>query len=265
MAQYDFDNIKKETNKSGKLALDIETTGKKKNDKIVAIGYAWKKRDGSVVNGHHALKLFSEDDNVEAVWRREGFELRCFNEFWNTPTQMDILKQLQQGAEVVETEAELAFRLNETLKEAEEHWGGNLQIVTDTTAYDTCWLHRLLVEHDYHALDATRTGKHRWTYDLDSFVLGLLGVTPDTVCWRDMDAFTRLLRKLPVESVPHDHHPANDAKSILADFEAAEIYQGMTRMTALLILAAPDELFEEALDVHITQIKERFSFMQQQK
>lgn len=265
MTSCNFDEIKKKTNKTGKLAFDIETTGKKKDDKFVAVGYAWKQRDGTVVNGHYALKVLNEDEDPGEAWQREGFEMRCFNEFWSKPEQLEKLKKLQQGDNVVGTVEELAACVNEVLKAAEEHWEGNLQIITNTTAYDTCWLHQLLVHHNFHALDATREGKHRWTYDVDSFMLGALGETPDTVNWRDLSAFVRLLKTLPVDDAPHDHHPANDAKSILATFDATELYQGMVEITALDVISASNEDYEEALETHLDQVRKRFSRLRRRR
>lgn len=274
-AQYDFNDIKQKINKTGKLVFDIETTGKTAKDKFVAIGYMWKRQDGSIVNGHYALSLVSDEEMMQLhhgdlswfdVWHRKGFEIRCFTEFWHAKGKeslLETLNLLQTGDNIVKTEAELASRINRTIREAEEHWNNELQIVTNTTAYDTCWLHKLLVDYAFQPLDTTRTGVHRWSYEIDSFALGAVGETPDTVIWRKVDSFTKCLQQLPVDLALHDHHPANDAKAIFAQFEAIEMFNAMVPMTFLNVLTADDEYYKTRLEIHVAQIISRMDFMRE--
>jgi hypothetical protein len=272
MSAYDFVKIKKQVNATGKLAFDIETTGKTEHDKIVAVGYAWKKRDGTVVNGHVAMRIMGvrEREHLERgmlswmdIWRRHNYEMRCFTEFWNPkgkPSLLPILEELQFGEKVVDDEYSLALLVNEVIKKAEQHWDGSIQIITDTTAFDTCWLHRLLVSHGLQPLDTTRTGNHRWTYEVDSFALGVAGKTPDTVNWLRLESFKNLLEQLPIDDADHDHHPANDAKFILARFEALEMYQAMAPTSEVDIIFASSEECDMMFDEHVRQIRERIGF-----
>lgn len=275
MAAIDFAELKQKVNKSGKLVFDIETTGKTANDRFVAIGYMWKRQNGNVVNGHFALSLLSDEEQYQLylgdlswfdIWRRKGFEIRCFTEFWHTrgkESLLETLSLLQTGDNVVKSEAELAMRINRVIKNAEDHWDNNLQIITNTTAYDTCWIHKLLVEHSFQPLDTTRSGTHRWSYDVDSFALGSVGETPDTVIWRKLETFLKCMMHLPVDTAVHDHHPANDAKAIFAQFESIELFNAMVPMTFLNVITSSDEEYQARLEKHVTQICERANFVRE--
>ena len=275
MAATAFQEIKQKVNKSGKLVFDIETTGKTANDKFVAVGYMWRRQDRIIVNGHFALSLLSDEEQCHLesgdlswfdIWRRKGFEIRCFTEFWHAKGKASLLETLtllQTGDNVVKSEEELAMRINRVIKDAEEHWNGNLQLITNTTAYDTCWLHKLLVDHAFQPLDTTRAGAHRWSYEVDSFALGTVGETPDTVIWRKLETFLKCLKHLPVDGAPHDHHPANDAKAIFAQFEALEVYNAMVPTTMLNVITSSDEEYQTQLENHVAQIRERAAFMRE--
>ncbi len=269
---YDFEVIKGRVNRSGKLTFDIETTGKTAKDQFIAVGYAWKRRDGTLVRGHCALSVVdpSEMTDIERgdlswldVWHRKGFEIRCFTEFWNAKDKslLHLLRELQRDGSLVTDEAALAKRVNRAILDAEEHWDGNVQIITDTTAYDTCWLHRLLVDHRFQPLDTTRAGRHRWSYDVDSFMLGALGVTPDIVNWSKLASADKLLSRLPVDAVEPTHHPAIDAQSILAKFEAVEVFNAMVPTSTLAVVTASDEEYASRLEDHLCQVRDRIAFM----
>lgn len=266
------ESIRRKVNRTGKLVFDVECTGKTASDQLIAVGYAWTRKNGSVVSGFHALSMTTPDEDVQLnegdltwldIWRRRGFEMRCFTEFWNAKGKrslLELLGSLQYGPTVVVTEAELAMRVNRVIADAEAHWG-NVQIITNTTAFDTCWLHNLLVDHHYLPLDTTRAGAHRWTYESDSFLLGSLGETPDTVNWKKFDKFRTVLDALKTDHTKHDHHPANDAKAILAEFEATEIFNAMVSTTLLDVLTAPDEEYGERLRDHLRDIRKRANFL----
>jgi hypothetical protein len=262
---------------SPKFVIDIESSGKNWNDHLFLIGYAYNTRDGTIVKGFIAHNPLTEteirmlkDGILEWIdlWMCKGWEMRCYNEFWHNPRSRDLIPTLEallfQNENVVNDEFEFAARFNRVLKDAETHWGGNLQIITNTTAYDTCWVHNLLVKHHFQPLDTTRTGKHTWSYDSDSALLGAVGITPHATDWKKFNVFlNQQIKKLPGENVEHDHNPENDAHHILDCWQRFELFQGMVKTNLLDILVCPEEEFEEKMQVHLAEYAERIKFFRQ--
>lgn len=277
--------------KSGKFVFDIETTGKCFGDHLIAVGWIYNLKDGTTVKGYIVHNPLTDEEKRLLkeglldwldLWMRKGWEMRCFHEFWHNtgPRARDLLPTLKhllgfdsveavQGGSssssshaVVDTEFEFIARFNRVLKEAEEHWGGKLQIVNNTTAYDTCWMHHLLLKHRFQPLDATRFGKHTWSYDSDSALIGAMGITPHTTQWSKFDAFlTTIINRLPGDNVQHDHNPENDAHHIFARWERFELLQSMVSTNLLDVLTAGDEEFEEVFARHLEQYIQRIHFL----
>jgi hypothetical protein len=259
---------------SGKFIFDIEGTGKLLKDNFVAIGFAYNRKDGTVVKGYLTLNLLSDEEREHLkkgwisfydIWYRNQWEIRCYTEFWNNskrPLLPKLEMLLEKNENLCETRFELAARFNCILREAEEHWEGNLQIVTNTTAYDTCWVHSLLTENHFQPLDTTRSGKHTWSYDSDSALIGALGITPQKTNWRKFGLFLQKpFQRLPGEQVEHDHHPMNDARHILDRWERFEVFQAMVPTSLLDVLVASPEEYPMLMQRHITEYVRRIHFL----
>jgi len=194
--------------------------------------------------------------------------MRCYNEFWHNPQKRDLLPTLEnllfQSENVVNDEFEFAARFNRVLKDAETHWGGNLQIITNTTAYDTCWVHNLLVKHHFQPLDTTRTGRHTWSYDSDSALIGAVGITPHTTDWNKYNTFRdHIITKLPGDDIAHDHNPENDAHHIFDRWQRFELFQSMITVNLLDVLVCSEDKFEEKLAVHMDEYVKRIHLLRQ--
>lgn len=164
------------------------------------------------------------------IWKANGFEERCFDEFWakNIPT----LTQIQEKYDDVlsDDDESVAARINTILQRIEQV-SEKLVIVSDTMAYDLSFVNTLLITHAYKPLYYSRDGKYRWMYHTSSYFLGLWGgdvtnMTPGD--WNDFDMWMKdTFKGCPVE---HDHSPENDAITIAWNFVSACKYNGRCRL-----------------------------------
>lgn len=205
-------------------AIDFEATGALRNDIPFAVGVAFAPINAEnyddIQRYHVCLNLHKpEDMSWEEFWVKQGWERRCWNQFW--VNNVDMLNMLQDPNRVhlVETEQEFAAHFNNFLTEFELSCKQSF-IVTDTTMFDTCLAYKLLTEAGFRNLNYTREGKYRWGYELDSFLTGIAWLSP--CCnWKDFVEFkNKYVKPLKIADVPHDHHPENDAASILIEYLA---------------------------------------------
>src|SRR5438105_1014972 len=85
------------------VVFDIETTGVNANDDIIAIGIVGMTPDRQTVFKYRVGLKIRTDEEIEKMksgrmtwsdfWIRKGYDLRCFDRFWKTRTEM--LNKLQ--------------------------------------------------------------------------------------------------------------------------------------------------------------------------
>lgn len=213
----------------GFISIDIERTGKDlKNGDTFAFGIADASVDAvgafQVYSNHVCLNLNKPSDQEwSQKWLEKNYEQRCFDEFWSK--NLHILDKLQDPDQVqlVSTEKEFATRINVLLEEAESRYQ-DTWIVIDCPLFDPVFVSELLMKYGFMPINYTRAGRYRSSWEIDSYCAGKAGCAPED--WRSTEAFKKsALQPLYIEKVEHDHHPENDAKSILVTALAARKYQ----------------------------------------
>lgn len=223
--------------KLGAIAIDVEKLGRRKvgTDPLFAVGIATAPVDATSMD---QVKSFSvaldlkkpTDHSWSSFWAVNDFESRCWVEFWSKNQAILDLLQDPTKVSMVGKRAEVAAWIDETLKKCEEMYERTV-IVTDTTLFDTVCVGSELVRFDYIPLNFNRDGSYRGAggIEVDSFISGLFGVD-DASDWRTLVDFTqKYIDPLLLGQVKHDHHPENDAKSILLKYLAAVAYSKNNR------------------------------------
>lgn len=165
------------------LTLGIETTGQwLERDQCFAIGYCVGTGPGKQEvreRGQFVLRLNKPDGMPWAkYWDKQGWEMRCFNEFWRH--HEEVLDRMQTEDANCDTEAEMAAKLDALLQriEADPHLK-KLIVVTDTTMFDTVWLCQRLQKYGYADLMHMRDGTgYREGMELDTLRHGITGHLP---------------------------------------------------------------------------------------
>jgi len=169
---------------SGYFAFDIERTGQKLTDVTFAVGFAMAgaTEPRNMTSSSISLKLRTDDEikrgvTWEEIWRQRGWEMRCYTEFWSK--NLCTLEMLQDPSRVNLTDnpEDIPKFINNRLLHAEAEYP-NLNIITDTVAFDTVFVSLLLLSSGYRELSASRDGKYRWGYEIDSYALGAMRCTP---------------------------------------------------------------------------------------
>lgn len=216
--------------KIGVIAIDIEKTGRRNedDDPIFAIGIATAPIDATsfdqVKAGSVALDLKKPKDMDWAdYWKKSNFEERCWNEFWSK--HVEILDSLQDkyNIHMVAGRKEFAEWIAFSLKLFEEMYEKTI-IVTDTTLFDTVCVGSELKLFKLTPLNYDNLGNYRSGVEVDSFISGLFGID-DRSDWETRSGyFDAYIKPLLLKEVDHDHHPENDATSILLKYLAAVQY-----------------------------------------
>ena len=166
------------------VVIDIKSTGSNARDVIVAIGicatspdrkHVYKYRVGIKLRSDEEIAMMNKDQmSWSDLWVRKGYDLRCFDRFWKS--RLDKLDKIQNGTYIrlVKSNRELAFEINRILKEIEERCK-TVDIVTNTTNFDTVQVGRILADEQLQPLHYSRDGVYRWTYHSKSYLLGLWG------------------------------------------------------------------------------------------
>jgi hypothetical protein len=216
--------------KLGVIVFDIEKTGKwlVEDDPVFAIGIATASIEETKIDG---VKSFSaaldlrkpQDLSWAQFWDNQGYEEDCWNFFWsNHPNILDKLQDPNQ-IHLVSTRRQLVSWVNAVLKTCEEMYQDTI-IVTDTITFDTVFLGSELLKFGFQPLNHTREGKYRTGggVEVDSFISGIFG----QLSWSELKEKTdEHLTPIFGNVVEHDHHPENDAKSILLKYLSAVIYR----------------------------------------
>lgn len=210
------------------IAIDIECTGGViGKDMCFAIGVVAGRLDSAtgqveVLEKHRICRPLplAEDETYQDMWRRCGYELRCYDEFWSK--NLETLHKLQTKY-LGETAGKqdggwMAVRFNLLLRALELRFNNNVQYVFDTLNFDPVWINYLLSSINAPSLLYYRDG----TYGVDSYELGtyvtayLSGALGREVEWaRDVKPFKQAIAARIPSTVVHDHMPENDAENIL--------------------------------------------------
>lgn len=214
------------------LALNVETTGRfQGKDAMFAIGWAVARAGDAFAEtlliGNLCLQLDSDqagspshETNWPMLWERNQWEMSCWETFWSkNQTILDLLQDPTR-VNLFQTEQKMMEELNKVLEMLEGRY--NLVIVTDTTTFDPVWLDMALRKHGFVGLDHPRQGNGwRPGFEKDSYVMGVLGLTPETPKDTKNRVKKDLLEPKYKLQVEHDHHPGNDALLILVEVLAA--------------------------------------------
>ncbi len=155
------------------LVIDIKSTGVDASDDIIAIGFCAMTYDRETVKKYRCgMKLRTTEEihrmhngqlSWYDLWKRRGYNIDCFNRFWRK--RVDKLDKLQDEnyIKLLNTRVDLAFEINRILVEI-ERMCQKLTIVTNTVAFDTVQVGRLLANEHLQPLHYSRNGEYRWLY-----------------------------------------------------------------------------------------------------
>lgn len=180
------------------LAIDIEKTGRRLTDPIVAIGVAIGDKKTRLVLEKRSFYL--------PVPKNEDIEKNCWDEFWSKPDNLKILEHIRANQQY-DTEKAGIEAFDKYLDELTNLYPGrSIEIVSDNPAYDIGSLDYVL--HEYCNRYPLRYTKdivpiYRWIVD-PSERLEQLGKYQ----------FAKEVIEKTYNAI-HDHEPSNDAHFIL--------------------------------------------------
>lgn len=223
--------------KLGAIAIDIEKVGRRFEDvdPIFAVGVATAPIDATSMDQVQSFSVALDLKKPEGTswgdhWKQEGYEERCWTEFWSKNENILDLLQDSNRVNMVGCRSMLNAWINGILKKCEEMYEKTV-IVVDTVLFDTVCVGSELKHFSYIPLNYNRDGTYRGAggIEVDSFISGLFGVD-DPSDWRTLVDYTKKhIEPLLLAQVEHDHHPENDAKSILLKYLAAVAYSKNNR------------------------------------
>lgn len=201
------------------VAFDIEKCGRRLNrkDPLFAIGIVVASaEDNKILKTYRCILNLKKPSDVswEEYWKLNDWELRCWLTCWIKLE--NVLDDLQSKFAMVETEHELANEFNRVLTEIEDEYFV-MAFVFNTVTFDSVHLSSLLMEYDHLPLNYRRDGSHLCAFEVDSIKTGIC----QSMKWEYYDQFEKyvLSHYLPdIGDIKHDHDPANDAATIMADF-----------------------------------------------
>lgn len=169
------------------VSVDIETTGGKFSNKVMAVGFAIGDKQGNI----YELKQF----NLE--FSNEDFSKKCFEEFWvKYPEQILELKKNALP------QAQGWTKICEYIDGLEQKYS-KLKFVTDNASFDHAFINYNLERYcDRLPMRYSSTGKYRSVVAPDD----MLAMIPD-------QTLEKLMAHLN-KKYPHDHNPVNDAVNI---------------------------------------------------
>jgi len=237
------------------VTLDVETTGPKGRGIIFSIGIGVVEcpLDGGFASPADVrpcerirltLRLLSpieraaygpdavEGDVWADVWQRRGWHESTFTKCWGLPQNLAMLTKLNAEAQYYDDQA-FAMAFDATIARLERKYrvtppppaeGSDMFYVFDKMHFDVVWL-----DHILSCLGAQSLGYYRRdsrspaSYDLESYVCGLLGLSPWLLDREvDLQPVLNELVALANTVAVHDHDPANDAYHLAVQFLMAE-------------------------------------------
>lgn len=223
------------------VGIDVETTGAYYGKDLILMGaiVAIDPKTMTIIRLPQRTNLFGrrfpKADDIESyrkVWEENGFEMRCFEEFWTK--NIDTLRNFQdENSDILsDDDVSLASRVNDILR-MYESFAEKLIIVSGAIAFGPSILNVLLVSYGHKPLYYSRDGKYRWLFHTPSYFLGLLGMniiemTGDD--WKEYDEWLeQCVHSIELCPVKYDHHPENDAIVIAWNFINACNYKEATK------------------------------------
>ncbi len=220
------------------VVIDIKVTGTEDKDDIIAVGICgmthdrrqvFKYRIGLKLRTNEEIKMMNEGRLTwDVFWKQRGYDTACFNRFWIH--RIDKLNMIQSEGyiKLVDSNRALAFEINYILADLERKCK-HIDIVTNTTAFDTLHVGRLLAKEKMQPLYYSRDGRYRWTYHSTSYILGLWGGVIGEMTaehWTEFDAW--VIRKIdsifPCLAIYTRADPENDAYFIACRWLNANVY-----------------------------------------
>jgi hypothetical protein len=220
------------------VAIDIKSTGVYANDDIVGIGGCAITPGGKVVYKFRLGMILRKKSEIRRMnrrrmdwrnlWIKRGYDLSCFDRFW--AHRIDKLNTLQDKSyiDLVKTREELAYEINYILSDLEQQCR-ELIIVTNTTAFDTVQVGRLLADLGLQPLHYSRDGRYRWCYHSTSYLVGLWGGAIDKMKEKHWRAFEDWVKRRidsikPYPPIYSRFDPENDALKIALQWRNANRY-----------------------------------------
>lgn len=220
------------------VTFDIESTGaymtpkiakSARGDDVFAVGFCvGTVRSGVLQKGRFCLKLPREtaSQSWASVWSANGYEARCYEQFWSKfESVLDALQdQSDPENNMCHNHVEFDGFFRRLLLEIEAAFGKRWTIYTDTTAFDTVGLSAMLQRSGHFPLLNMQSngGYHaRSTYDVDSALCGVYGIVPgeDPKKHRAFaEARAAYEDHKKEKGIVHDHMPENDAQHIFEEF-----------------------------------------------
>jgi hypothetical protein len=231
---------KEPVEKYGVLAVDIEMVKVRhgedgyeynwhqEKDLTISIGLCCVGRGGSVFRKLRiTASSFFDGKTEDMTWleyaKEKSWNMVQFNDFWGKDENILVLDELKKSADC-ETFAEMIKKFNDVLQECEEHFE-TLSLVTDSIAFDVSVLNQHLAQNGYAVLTHTRSGRYRWWYELDSYRLGAIHLTPEAN-WKEVSGRSKELifknpmfadkYKLPDNGM--NHTPEHDSHKMCIEF-----------------------------------------------
>jgi hypothetical protein len=174
----------------------------------------------------------SEYDVWADVWQRRGWHESTFTKCWGLAPNLEMLSRLSAEAQYYDDQA-FAMAFDATIARLERRYrvtppppaeGSDMFYVFDKMHFDVVWL-----DHILSCLGAQSLGYYRRdsrspaSYDLESYVCGLLGLSPWLLDREvDLQPVLNELAALANTVARHDHDPANDAYHLAVQFLMAE-------------------------------------------
>lgn len=223
------------------LAIDIEVTGKyieltactppSAHDEVFAVGACvLDARTGKVLQRRRwVLQLKRNDcDTWEQVWRAEGYEMFCFEQFWSKYENIldALMMRYPNDTYPRERRAEMWRSVGEFVASVQRQWPAHMR-VSDTMDFD--------LAHCSNKLVALESGFMRLWYDGDpkgtKKAVGHLGTVRDAALGlrsfaagdrtADEKALVARHRALAIPAelqLEHSHDPQDDAECIARQF-----------------------------------------------
>lgn len=206
-------------------AWDIEGTGARLfgKDVVFAIGTTTLRIDKATGMAEMVeQERWVLDVNPEAktpwdeLWKTQGWEWRCFEEFWSKHTLvLDALMTKTPAIQRFKDQGAMAASVAKYLEDTETRYGDDILRIYDTVGYDVTEIGNLLERHGHTSIFLVRKGwpaEVSYLGDVRRAALGvnlLFGSTPEQKKARQEHD----KQALPA-GLEHTHDPADDAASI---------------------------------------------------
>lgn len=190
------------------LAFDTESTGDGDNDIPFAAGFSYT-LDYNLYKVMFSMDLGkNEDESWEDLWKRRGFSMKCWNEFWSENQHK--LDELMKRA-TSKTSEELAHKIETKLISIEKRHNIK-RIVTNTNASDGWRINNILVQSgNFQPLHYDRSGENfNAGIQYTTYIQGSLLLLPhEKRTEPEMELIDEMVPEIPEQR--HNHLADDDA------------------------------------------------------